>query len=68
MLAETSARGAERPAWLRYVTDEVLASLRLGVDVQGVCIFPVVDMREWKRSRGGLGGASGCSTHGSTRA
>ncbi|HET7768829.1 MAG TPA: beta-glucosidase, partial [Chloroflexota bacterium] len=32
ILGETSARGDQRPVWLRYVTDEVLAALRDGVD------------------------------------
>jgi hypothetical protein len=59
LVAETSARGAQRPAWLRYVVDECLAAMRMGVDLQGVCVFPLVDMREWKKGQigpwGGLG-------------
>jgi beta-glucosidase/6-phospho-beta-glucosidase/beta-galactosidase len=58
-LAETSARGAQRPVWLRYVTDEVIAALRDGVDVQGVCLFPLVDMREWEGGQVGEWGRLG---------
>jgi beta-glucosidase/6-phospho-beta-glucosidase/beta-galactosidase len=47
ILAETSARGEERPVWLRYVVDECLAALERGVDLQGICLYPVIDMREW---------------------
>ena len=59
IMAETSARGAQRPYWLRYVTDEVIAALREGVDVQGICIYPLVDMREWKRGQIGEWGQLG---------
>ena len=58
-LAETSARGAQRPVWLRYVTDEVIAALRDGVDVQGLCLFPLIDMREWKGGQVGEWGQLG---------
>ena len=59
IMAETSARDAQRPFWLRYVTDEVIAALKAGVDVQGVCIYPLVDMREWKRGQIGEWGRLG---------
>lgn len=59
MLAETSARGDERPVWLRYVVDEVLAALQMGIDVQGICLYPVVDMREWAGGRLGEWGHLG---------
>ena len=48
IVAETAARGDERPSWLRYVVDECLAAMRQGVDLQGICQFPLVDMREWR--------------------
>ena len=48
VMAETSARGAQRPVWLGYLVDETIAALQGGVDVQGICLFPFIDMREWK--------------------
>lgn len=59
IMAETSARGDQRPIWLRYVTDEVIAALKAGVDVQGVCLFPLIDMREWKNGQIGEWGRLG---------
>ena len=57
IMAETSARGPQRPRWLRYIVDEIIEALRAGVDVQGICLFPLVDMREWK------GGVVGQQAH-----
>src|SRR5205085_1257976 len=59
VVAETSARGAFRPVWLRYVVDECLAALAEGVDVQGICLFPMVDMPEWKHGQLGEWGQLG---------
>jgi hypothetical protein len=59
IIAETSARGDDRPLWLRYVVDECLAALEMGVDLQGICCFPVVDMREWHAGQIGPWGRLG---------
>jgi hypothetical protein len=48
LVAETSARGKERPHWLRDMVTECLAAIEMGVDLQGVCLYPLVDMPEWK--------------------
>jgi hypothetical protein len=48
IVAETSARGQERPRFLRETVDECLAAMRQGVDLQGICLYPLVDMPEWK--------------------
>jgi hypothetical protein len=47
IVSETAAAGAYRPAWLRYMVDECLAAIRLGVDLQGICHYPVIDMPGW---------------------
>ncbi len=59
IVAETAARADERPVWLRYVVDECLAALRLGVDLQGICLYPLVDMREWRLGQIGTWGTLG---------
>ncbi len=59
IIAESSARGDDRPQWLRYVVDECLAALAQGVDLQGICLFPLVDMREWQRGQNGPWGHLG---------
>ena len=48
LVAETSARGLERPRWIREITAECLKAIERGVDVQGICLYPLVDMPEWK--------------------
>jgi beta-glucosidase/6-phospho-beta-glucosidase/beta-galactosidase len=48
IVAETSARGLERPGWHRMMVDECIAAMEAGVDLQGICIYPLVDMPEWK--------------------
>jgi hypothetical protein len=48
IVAETSARGHERAPWFRQMIEECLAARRQGVDLQAVCIYPLVDMPEWK--------------------
>ncbi len=47
VMTECSAVGDMRPAWIRSVVDECLSALRQGVDLQGICIFPLVDMQTW---------------------
>ena len=50
-ISETGAEGSGRPAWLHYVCDEVRAAQRSGVDVQGICIYPVTAYPGWDNSR-----------------
>lgn len=44
IIGETSGLGHGRPDWLRDVMGESLAAVRRGMDLQGVCLFPAVDM------------------------
>lgn len=50
-VAETGIEGDARPAWLRYVADEVRAAQRGGVSVEGLCLYPVVDHPGWDDDR-----------------
>ena len=50
-VAETSIEGAARPAWLRYVGEEVRAAMRAGVPVGGICLYPVVSHLGWDNDR-----------------
>jgi len=51
LIAETGAEGTARAAWLHYVTAEVLAAVQQGVQVLGICLYPVVDYRGWENDR-----------------
>jgi beta-glucosidase/6-phospho-beta-glucosidase/beta-galactosidase len=50
-IAETGTEGNSRPHWLRYVCDEVAAAIGLGVPVQGVCLYPIVNHPGWINNR-----------------
>ncbi|HEX8464783.1 MAG TPA: hypothetical protein VF627_09230, partial [Abditibacterium sp.] len=47
IIGETSGMGKGRAAWLKDVTEEALAAVNLGMDLQGICLFPAVDMPDW---------------------
>jgi hypothetical protein len=50
-IAETGIENAERPAWLAYVGHEVRAAMRAGADLQGICIYPIVNHPGWDDDR-----------------
>ncbi|XYJ12580.1 b-glycosidase [Telluria sp. B2] len=47
IIGETSGLGHGRASWLRDVMGESLAAVRRGMDLQGICLFPAVDMPDW---------------------
>lgn len=47
-MAETSHFGVGRAPWLREIVDEVRLALTLGVSLQGVCIYPILDRPDWE--------------------
>ncbi len=50
-VAETGCEDEPRPAWFRYVCDEVAAAMRAGVPVQGICLYPIVNHPGWDDDR-----------------
>jgi beta-glucosidase/6-phospho-beta-glucosidase/beta-galactosidase len=47
VVAETSSHGEFRASWLRDTGIECLAAMEMGVDLHGLCIYPIVDMFDW---------------------
>ena len=47
VVSETSCYQHLRPVWLRYIVDECLAAMDLGVDLHGICLYPIVDIPSW---------------------
>src|SRR5690606_33701898 len=47
VIAETGHVGVGRGAWVREIAKEVRAAHRLGVPIEGVCIYPVIDRPDW---------------------
>jgi hypothetical protein len=39
--------GYGRHVWLKDVMEESLAAVNLGIDLQGICLFPAIDMPDW---------------------
>lgn len=66
-VAETGIEGDERPAWLRMILAEVRAAVALGVPVEGVCLYPVLDHPGWDDDRYCPNGLLGHSVHTSER-
>ena len=50
-VAETGCEGDARPGWLRYVAAEVRAAIRLGVPVEGICLYPILNHPGWDDGR-----------------
>ena len=47
IISETSGMKDGRDAWLRDVMQEALAAVDKGIDLHGICLFPLVDMPDW---------------------
>ncbi len=48
VIGETSDLGAARSVWLRHLLAEVELARQQGVDVQGVCWYPVLTVPDWE--------------------
>lgn len=47
IIGETSGYQDTRAEWLRMTMEESLKALNAGVDLQGVCLYPFVDLPDW---------------------
>lgn len=50
-VAETGIEDETRPAWLRYICNEVYSAIAAGVPVRGVCLYPVLNHPGWDDDR-----------------
>ncbi len=50
-ISETGIEGDERPDWLRYISEEVRAAVEMGIPVEGICIYPIVNHPGWDDER-----------------
>ena len=50
-VAETGIEGDDRPIWLAHVAEEVRQARRLGVPVEGICLYPILDHPGWDDDR-----------------
>jgi beta-glucosidase/6-phospho-beta-glucosidase/beta-galactosidase len=47
IIGETSGFQDNRAEWLRMTMEECLKALNAGIDLQGVCLYPFVDVPDW---------------------
>lgn len=50
-IAETGTELDGRAGWLRYIGGEVCESLKLGIPIEGICLYPIVDFPGWGDDR-----------------
>lgn len=48
LLAETGSSGESRAPWIDFLTREAARALELGVDLQGICLYPIVTSPDWE--------------------
>lgn len=47
VLSETGHFGEDKAAWMEQITDDCIKAMEKGVDLKGVCIYPVLDRPDW---------------------
>src|SRR5918993_3614492 len=50
-VAETGIEGDLRPSWLRIIGHEVVTARKVGIPVDGICLYPIVDYPGWNDDR-----------------
>ncbi len=48
LLAETGSSGESRADWIAFLSREVGRAFELGVDLQGICLYPIVTSPDWE--------------------
>ncbi|SCY80422.1 Protoporphyrinogen oxidase [Nitrosospira sp. Nl5] len=48
VLSETSHVGSGRGAWIREVAQQAVTARQHGVDLHGICLYPIVDRPDWE--------------------
>ena len=51
VIAETGVEGDRRADWFRYVSAEVTHAQARGVEVEGICLYPIADHPGWDDDR-----------------
>lgn len=48
LIAETSHFGSGRARWIREIALEIRQARRIGVPIEGVCVYPILDRPDWE--------------------
>jgi beta-glucosidase/6-phospho-beta-glucosidase/beta-galactosidase len=49
VLSETGHYKEERCGWMLQITEECIEAMQNGVDLRGICIYPVLDRPDWDK-------------------
>jgi hypothetical protein len=50
-VAETGIEDEARPSWFRYICKQVRLAMRGGAQVEGICLYPIVNHPGWVDDR-----------------
>lgn len=50
-VAETGIEGEARPGWLGYISAETRGACDLGVPMEGICLYPILNHPGWENER-----------------
>jgi len=50
-VSETGTEDDDRAGWLAYIAEEVRAAIRAGVDLHGICLYPILNHPGWDDDR-----------------
>ncbi len=50
-ISETGTEDERRAEWFNYICDEVRTALNLGIPVQGICLYPILNHPGWENDR-----------------
>lgn len=51
LIAETGIEDEQRPEWFRYVCNETRAARSAGAEINGICLYPIVNHPGWADER-----------------
>jgi beta-glucosidase/6-phospho-beta-glucosidase/beta-galactosidase len=50
-VSETGNEDDRRPGWFAYVAEEVQAAQKMGIDLHGICLYPILNHPGWEDDR-----------------
>lgn len=51
IIGETSHFGAGRARWIEEIATEAMGAIDLGVPLQGICLYPILDRHDWENPK-----------------
>lgn len=50
-IAETGIEAERRASWATYINEEVIAAMKAGVPIEGICLYPILNHAGWDDDR-----------------